>query len=148
MGSNSWTEFLSQHECVTFNFEGQQSPLKVGALRQVKGVEPVRLFKHLTPECKPVAAERRWYSRPDHDFIEAQISDLLKDDIIEPSISPWRAQIVVAKSENHKKRLCVGYRQTVNKFSLLDAYPLPSMQLLDAYPLPYFHTSILVVSDK
>jgi len=35
---------------------------------------------------------------------------------------------VVAQSENRKKRLCVDYSQTVNKFTHMDAYPLPSMQ--------------------
>ena len=30
--------------------------------------------------------------------------------------------------ENHKKRMCVDYSQTINKFTRLDAYPLPTMQ--------------------
>ena len=44
--------------------------------------------------------------------------------IIEPSNSPWRAQVVVTKDESHKKRLAIDYSQTINRFILLDAIPL------------------------
>ena len=33
--------------------------------------------------------------------------------------------MVVTKDENHKKRLVIDYSQTINKFTLLDAFPLP-----------------------
>ena len=49
----------------------------------------------------------------------------MKEGIIEPSTSPWRAQVVVTKDDNHKKRLVVGYSETINRFTILDAYPLP-----------------------
>jgi len=40
--------------------------------------------------------------------------------------SPGRAQLVIVRNESTgKKRLCVDYSQTVNKFTHLDAYPLP-----------------------
>ena len=48
---------------------------------------------------------------------------MLKEGIMEPSQSPWRAQILVVSPENHKKRLVVDYSQTINRFTLLDAYP-------------------------
>ena len=50
---------------------------------------------------------------------------LLREGIIEPSLSPWRAQVVVTKDENHRKRLAIDYSQTINRFTLLDAFPLP-----------------------
>jgi len=53
---------------------------------------------------------------------------MLRDAMIEPSTSPWRAQFVVVNNSNHKKRLCIDYSQTINKFTLLDAYPLSRMQ--------------------
>ena len=37
----------------------------------------------------------------------------------------WRAQIVVAKPEHGKKRLCIDYSRTINRFTQLDVYPLP-----------------------
>ena len=50
---------------------------------------------------------------------------LFKEGIIEPSNSPWRAQVVVTKDESHKKSLAIDYSQTINRFTLLDAFPLP-----------------------
>ena len=44
---------------------------------------------------------------------------------MEASLSPWRAQVVVTKDENHKKRLAIVFSQTINRFTLLDAFPLP-----------------------
>ncbi|XP_068204742.1 uncharacterized protein [Palaemon carinicauda] len=50
--------------------------------------------------------------------------------VIEPSISPWRAQVVVVKDpvDRHKKRLCIDYSQTINQYTELDAYPLPRIE--------------------
>lgn len=43
---------------------------------------------------------------------------------IEPS-TPWRAQVVVTKSESRKKHLAIDYSETINRFTLLEGYPLP-----------------------
>ena len=114
-------EFLSQHKCITFNFGGPELPLQMGTLQEVQKINQVRLFEHMTPDCKPIAAKSRKYSNADRKFIDDQVTQLLKDGIIDASKSPWRAQLVIAKSENHKKRMCVDYSQTVNKFTHLDA---------------------------
>ena len=50
---------------------------------------------------------------------------MLAEKIIEPRNSPWRAQVAITASENSKKRLCIDYSQTINRFTHLDAYPLP-----------------------
>ena len=52
---------------------------------------------------------------------------MLSEGIIERSRSPWRAQVVVASDDNHKKRLVIDYSQTINRFTELDAYPLPNI---------------------
>ena len=104
-----------------------ETSLHLGVLEPLKA-NPVRLFEHLTPECQPIAAKSRHYSRADQAFIRTQVCQLLSNDIIEPSSSPWRAQLVIVKNEKHRKRMCVDYSQTVNKFTCLDAYPLPNMQ--------------------
>ena len=49
---------------------------------------------------------------------------MLREGIIEPSNSPWRAQVVVVKDKK-KERLEIDYSETINKFTELDAYPLP-----------------------
>ena len=51
---------------------------------------------------------------------------LLKEGIIRRSKSPWRAQVVVTGGRaNQKKRLAIDYSETINRFTYLDAYPLP-----------------------
>ena len=57
-----------------------------------------------------------------------EVKNIFNDDLIEPSSSPWRAQPLVVTHVNHKKKMVIDYSQTVNKFTLLDAYPLPYMQ--------------------
>ena len=46
-----------------------------------------------------------------------------------PEMKSWlRPWVVVVNNSNHKKRLCIDYSQTINKFALLDAYPFLRMQ--------------------
>ena len=79
----------------------------------------------MTDDCRPIASKSRRYSFDDRKFIENETQRLLREGIIEPSNSPWRAQIVVTKDDNHKKRLAIDYSQMVNRFTQLDGYPLP-----------------------
>ena len=60
-------------------------------------------------------------------FIQDTVDDLLDKGIVQPSSSPWRAQVVVVRDETnrHKKRLCIDYSQTINLYTELDAFPLP-----------------------
>ncbi|GFW06173.1 retrovirus-related Pol polyprotein from transposon opus [Trichonephila clavipes] len=57
-----------------------------------------------------------------------EVQKLLQEGVIEPSNSPWRAQVFVIRGENHKPRMVVDYSQTINKYTLLDAYPLPKIE--------------------
>ena len=85
---------------------------------------PPSLSANLTPDCKPVATKSRRYSTGDRAFIRTEVFRLLKEGIIEPSNSPWRAQVVVMKT-GEKNRLVIDYSQTINRYTQLDAYPLP-----------------------
>ena len=66
-------DFLSHHEFVSFNFGGPESPLHVGALQPIKNVPTVRLFEHMNPDCRPIAAPSGKYSKADQEFIELSI---------------------------------------------------------------------------
>ena len=105
-------------------YGGSQPPLVLSGLTTLY-VDPPELFANLTDDCHPIASKSRRYSRDDRKFIENETQRLLREGIIEPSNSPWRAQIVVTKDGNHKKRLAIDYSQTVNRFTQLDGYPLP-----------------------
>ena len=119
--------FLKLHECVSVNYGGSEPALNVCALSRVK-IPPVQLFKNLTPDCKPVATPSRRFSKEDLDFIESEVEQLLLEDVIEISDSPWRAQVVITSSENRRKRMVVDFSKTINRFTMLDAYPLPRIE--------------------
>ena len=116
--------FLKMHESFRISYGGKEPSLNVCALSKVK-IAPVRLFKHLTEDCHPTATSSRKFSNDDQKFIDKEIQRLLDEDVIELSDSPWRAQIVLTSNENRKRRMVVDFSRTINKFTLLDAYPLP-----------------------
>eukprot|EP00794_Sanderia_malayensis_P020739 gene20739-22770_t len=117
-------DFQSQHESITFQYGGSQPPLSVCGFSTLN-MDPAEPFANLTQNCHPIASKSRRYSRDDLKFIDGEVERLLKEGIIEPSNSPWRAQVVVTKDDNHKKRLAIDYSQTINRFTQLDAFPLP-----------------------
>ena len=117
-------DFQSQHQSVSFQHNGPKPPLTVCGLSVLK-VESPDLFSNLTSDVHPIATKSRRYCREDQEFTVSEVRRLLNEGIIEPSNSPWRAQVVVTQNENNKKRMVVDYSQMVNQFTLLDAYPLP-----------------------
>ena len=52
---------------------------------------------------------------------------MIKEGVTEESTSSWRAQILTVTNEHQRKRLVVDYSRTINRFTRLDAYPLPRM---------------------
>ena len=120
------TDLMQQHKSVTFNFGGERPPMVLNSVGEMRVTAP-SLFNNLTGDIHPVAAKSRRYSLKDQRFIKEEIDKLLSAGVIESSNSPWRAQLLVERSENHRDRLVVDYAQTINRFTLLDAYPLPNM---------------------
>ncbi|XP_076037194.1 uncharacterized protein LOC143022734 [Oratosquilla oratoria] len=125
-------DFQKQHKSVTFQYGGNKPSLRVtsNCALATADIEEPSLFPNLPQQCKPIAVKSRHYSEDDQLFISDQLSRLLSEGIIEPSISPWRAQVVVVKDplDRHKKRLCIDYSQTINQYTELDAYPLPRIE--------------------
>ena len=67
---------------------------------------------------------------------------MLKQDVIEPAISPWASNIVLAKKKDGSLRCCIDFRQ-VNELTKKDAYPLPRTDAcLDAMSGSCFFTTI------
>ena len=110
-------DWQARHESLTFNFQGPEPPIEISQ-EESSGVcglaqmntEPAQLFANLTPDCKPIAAKSRRYCVADRRFISEEIQSLLKAGLIEPSNSPWRAQVVVTK-ETNDSRLLRNYQQ-------------------------------------
>ena len=80
-------------------------------------------------------------------IIKAETARLLQEDQIEPSNSPWRAQPLVVDN-GKKKQICIDYRQTINLFTHLDAYPLPSISSIVNQVAKWKHTCISTLDLK
>ena len=58
------------------------------------------------------------------EVVDRELEKMLKEDITEPSDSPWAANVVSVKKEDGSDRFCVDYRK-LNECTKKDAYPLP-----------------------
>ncbi|XP_077966603.1 uncharacterized protein LOC144420817 [Styela clava] len=101
-------DFQGQHQSVTYNYGGDRPPMSVCGFSTFKSLPPEPL-KNLTADCHPIATKSRWYSKDDRKFIEMEVNRLLQEGIVTPSRSPWRAQVVVVKGENRKRRFVIDY---------------------------------------
>ena len=94
-------------------------------------VSPQSVITLSHPDVKPVRIPSRKRSRDDEKFNQHKIASLQKKKLIQPSKSPWRAQLHVVYDEiRDKKRQIVDYSGTVNPLTVIDAYPLPLIEPL------------------
>ena len=128
-------EFLKLHSSVTFVMNGPEEALTIPPLKPQQlyvaaaRLDPPHLFEFLLPECTPIASRSRKYTPEDAKFIASEVQQLLVANIIEPARSPWCAQVLVVH-QGPKKRLVIDYSTTINRFTLLDDYPLPNIDEL------------------
>ena len=115
--------FMKQHSAVIFKFGGPKPSLVVSSLSPID-VELPPMFTYLHNKVKPIAVKSRRFSLQDKAYIKTEIQRLLDNGVIEPSKSPWRAQVLVDRKHG-KPRLCIDYSRTVNRFTVPDSYPLP-----------------------
>jgi hypothetical protein len=117
-------DFMRLHKSVVFKLNGSLETFNICSSVPMTVSAP-KLFQHLLPNCKPICTPSRRYNSQDREFILQEINSLLSSGVIEGSTSPWRAQVVVVKNSSHRKRMVIDYSQTINRFTQLDAYPLP-----------------------
>ena len=74
------------------------------------------LFTNKLQKCRPITTRSRHFSVNDKAFIQSEIVKLYQKGVVEPSSTPWRAQVVVLKnpSQPDQQRLFVDYSQTIN----------------------------------
>ena len=130
-------DFLKKHKEVTFKFDGDEDPIVFGAMQKDNAVHVNRmnvpappLFTNLSDNCKPITEKSRRHNKQKSQFIKHEVQKLLAEGKIEPSVSPWRSQVHVTsdEDEHHRKRMVIDYRNTINTFTELDAYPMPNIQ--------------------
>ena len=61
--------------------------------------------------------------------VEKEVQDMLKLDVIEPSVSSYASPIVLVKKKDGSMRFCVDYRR-LNKHVKFDVEPIPDMEYL------------------
>ena len=129
-------DFMRQHSSVNFYFGGHKESLQIPSSTscsvQSALVETPSLFANLSQDCKPITTKSRRFGNQDKQFIQSEIEKMLQEGVIEESTSPWRAQVLITTGERQRKRLVVDYSRTINRFTSLDAYPLPRMDDLAA----------------
>ena len=124
-------DILSQFSLVTIRTEGQLRSLNLLMHMSSMNCESYRLLPGKnTDELKPIATPSLRFIR-DKEFIYSEIQRLKREDIIQDSQSPWRAQCFVI-NQNEKKRLVVDYSNTINLQTFIDAYPMPRIDDLVA----------------
>jgi len=87
-----------------------------------------RLFNFLSSDCHLIAIPTWRHNAEDTKFIEKEIQELVKAGVIEEASTPWRAQVLVSRDVWHKPRIAIDYSETTNRFTQLDAYPLPRIE--------------------
>ena len=115
LGQHSYIKIISKGNRKPLSFLSAMSSMKHNIYRLVPGIEIQSL--------KPISVPSRRFTK-DPEFIKNEISRMLKEDIIQPSQSPWKSQCFVVQNST-KKRLVIDYSNTINMVTPIDAYPMP-----------------------
>ena len=77
-----------------------------------------------TADNKPIKQMPYRVSFKERQTIQSQVKEMLANDIIKPSRSPWASPVVLVRKKDGTFRFCVDYRK-VNAVTKKDVYPLP-----------------------
>ncbi|XP_035223898.1 uncharacterized protein LOC118196545 [Stegodyphus dumicola] len=77
-----------------------------------------------TSDSAPIKQRPYRVSATERRVIADEVQRMLKEDVIQPSDSPWSSPVVLVKKKNGEWRFCVDYRK-LNKVTKKDVYPLP-----------------------
>ena len=72
----------------------------------------------------PVRLRSYRTSPPNKEEIDRQIEEMLGNNIISPSVSPWSSPVVLVKKSDGTMRFCIDYRK-LNQITRKDSHPLP-----------------------
>lgn len=76
--------------------------------------------------CKPIKAKPYRVSPKERDIIKTQITEMLENNIIRPSKSPWASPVVLVKKKDGSHRFCADFRK-VNDVTIKNSWPIPRM---------------------
>ena len=85
-----------------------------------------------TGNSRPIKQVLRRHPYVHLEEIDRQVKDMLQQDVIEQSSSPWASNVVIVKKKDGSLRFCIDYRK-LNDVTIKDSYPLPRISdCLDA----------------
>lgn len=100
--------------------------------KEPSGVPPQRSHTHaipLIPGAQPFRIKPYRYTPFQKDEIEKQVAQLLKDNMIQESTSPFASPALLVKKKTGDWRLCVDFRK-LNAYIVKNKYPLPIIEEL------------------
>ena len=77
--------------------------------------------------CAPISQKAYRTQLCKRRIVEDAVSEMLRDDIIVPSSSPWASPITLVPKKDSSTRFCIDYRR-LNAETEKDQYPLPLIQ--------------------
>lgn len=126
-------DFLKANKVtLSFNTHGCEIVLSCKTLKAQEN-DAIGVHRIDTGTAAPIAVAAYRQGPKLDEVINKQVKEYLRDGIIRPSCSPWRAPVVmVPKKESGKLRMCIDYRK-LNDVTIKDSYPVPNVQeVLDA----------------
>ena len=98
------------------------------------GLPPARAVDHrieLEPGFPPPSRPTYRLSPKEQDVLKTQLEELVDQEFIQPSKSPYGAPVLFVKKKDGELRMCIDYR-ALNKGTIKNKYPLPRIdELLD-----------------
>jgi len=78
----------------------------------------------LVPSVRPISIAPYRMSSKELLELKKQLEELLDKWFVRPSVSSWRAPVLLVKKKDGTMKLCVDYRQ-LNKVMIKNKYPFP-----------------------
>ena len=80
-----------------------------------------------TGDAKAISQPPHRVSPAERALIKEMTEEMLKNKVIQPSISPWASPVVLVKKKDGKQRFCIDFRK-LNEVTIRDVYPIPRIE--------------------
>ena len=109
--------------------------------RSTLGEHTINLQTKLPHKDKVRRIPNKW-----REAVDRQVGEMLENDIIRESVSPFSSNPVMVTKKDDTKRFCVDFR-TLNTNTIKDTYPLPNVDdILDQFKGCHFFTQLDLAS--